>query len=86
MDALIAFLKAHFYWVLIAVGTLVVIGCLFDWHWITRMAPNQLVGLRAFVESLHGEQGRYRFERFVMFCVGVLLILLGAGYAWLFAK
>lgn len=83
-EHIIAWLQERFYVVMITVGVLIVVGCLRNWKWISRMqSSSDLAGTRAFVEGLHGRAARHKFERGLMFLVGVTLIITGALYWWL---
>lgn len=80
-EQIIAYGKAYFYFIMIAVGIIVVVGCIFNWQWIIRIgSPSKLPLIRAFIEEVYGIEGRYKFERFVNFLCGVLLIILGLAY------
>lgn len=83
-DQIIAYAKEYFYFVIIAVGAIIAIGCIFNWQWATRIiSPSKLPGIRGFIEGLHGTEARYKFERFISFLCGVVLIVLGFVY-WYF--
>lgn len=80
-DQIVAYAKEYFYFVIIAGGAIIVIGCIFKWDWATRISsPSKLPFIRGFIEGLFGEEARYKFERAVSFICGVLLILIGIFY------
>lgn len=84
IENLQVWLSAHFYWLLIAAGVVVLIGALRNWEWVVRIqSASTLAGLRGFIEGLYGVKGRLKFERFLMGAVGFLLILSGLAYAYL---
>lgn len=75
--------KQYFYFVLIAVGLLVVVGSILDWKWISRInSPTTLSTIRIWIEKTQGVEARYRFERWAMGVCGVVLIGVGFVYWW----
>lgn len=85
VDHFMAYAKAHFHFVIMAAGVLIVVGCIFNWQWAARIvSPSKLPLLRAFIEGLHGTEARYKFERAVSFVCGVILITIGLLYRHLY--
>lgn len=81
---IILYAKEHFYFVIITIGVIVVVGCIFDWKWITRIdSPWKMPFIRAFIEVHYGVEARYKFERIFTFIAGVLITIIGLVY-WYF--
>lgn len=81
MEQIFSLAKAHFYFVVLGGGLIIVIGCVFDWKWITRFASGWKMPLiRAFIEEMYGVEARCKFERFVMLGCGVVLIICGLAF------
>lgn len=80
---LLALAKEYFYILIIAGGTLVFAGALFNWEWLCHLPPNKLNFLRIFVEEVHGEKAWCKVERFLTGCIGLVLIGCGIFY-WLY--
>ncbi len=69
----------------IGIGIFIIIACIFDWKWMTRIvSPAKLSGIRAFIEELHGVEVRYKFKRFIIFVCGILLLFIGVLY-WFYS-
>lgn len=82
-DQILAWLQAHYYYVLMAGGAFVMFGCWRNWEWMARIgSPTKLQFLRIFIEEVHGVEARYKFERAVTFIAGLVIFLVGAFYGW----
>lgn len=76
--------KQFFYYILMGAGVLVTVGAILDWKWITRISsPTKLGFIRNWIEEIYGIEGRYRFERFIIFICGIVLFIAGVVY-WYF--
>lgn len=80
-EKLLNLANKYFYFIFILIGLFIIIGAILDWKWLTRMeSSSKLAGIRAFIEGLHGVEGRYKFERFITFCVGLIIFIAGIFY------
>lgn len=83
-DEIVAWARENFYFVLMAAGALVAVGAALDWKWISRIESGWTMPfIRAWIEARGGVEARYRFERWFMFAVGVLLFAAGGVFWWL---
>ncbi|SFE59964.1 Immunity protein 17 [Peptostreptococcaceae bacterium pGA-8] len=79
MDGVFEFLKAHYQYVLIAVGLLFLIGAIRDWKWVYQATPGAKAR-HAFIFEVWGEKG---YRVFIGICglilaiCGVVLLILG---------
>lgn len=79
MDGVFEFLKAHYQYVLIAVGLLFLIGAIRDWEWVYQ-ATGGNKARHAFIFEVWGEKG---YRVFIGICglilaiCGVVLLILG---------
>ncbi|MDD7511155.1 MAG: immunity 17 family protein [Peptostreptococcaceae bacterium] len=79
MDGVFEFLKAHYQYVLIAVGLLFLIGAIRDWKWVYQ-ATSGNKARHAFIFEVWGEKG---YRVFIGICglilaiCGVVLLILG---------
>ncbi len=79
--------RRYFYFLLMAVGALVIAGSVLNWEWISRIgSPTKLGVIREFVEKLWGMEARLRFERLVMLLCGVVIFLSGVFYWHIYGK
>ena len=75
METIFEFLRAHFEYVLIAGGLLILIGAILDWKWVSSATVGDKAR-HAFIFEVWGERG----YRVLIGICGLVLVICGLVY------